>query len=185
MKRTMQLFLLAMTLTTWSWAQSDKLISKDGSINFFSHTVAEDISSDNYSVTSTLDQASGAVVFSVAMQGFEFEKALMQKHFNSPKFLDSKKYPKGKFTGSIKNLSDIDFSKDGTYHAKVEGDLTLHGVTNTISENGTITIAGSKVQIDTKFDILLANYEVAFENGKPSTNVAKVVSVTVKSVFNN
>ena len=71
-----------------------KVITKTGHIKMFSHTVVEDINANNYKVTSTLDPVSGAMVFSVPMQGFEFEKAAMQKHFNSAKFLDTKQFPK-------------------------------------------------------------------------------------------
>jgi len=183
MKKTVLLAFTAFAFATATFAQ-DKLISKDGSINFFSTTPAEDISSNNYSLTSTLDPGTGDVVFSVPMQGFEFEKSLMQQHFNSKKFLNTKKYPKGKFVGKITNLSDIDFSKDGKYDANVSGELSIHGVTNQINEKGTITVEGEKVTVDSKFKVTLADYEIAFKKGKPSTNIAKVVDVTVKSVFN-
>ena len=182
MKKIVQLVLVALIITTAASAQT-KMVSKDGSINFFSHTVAEDISSNNYSVTSTLDPATGAVVFSVPMQGFEFEKALMQKHFNSKDFLNTKKFPKGKFTGKITNHGSVDFGKDGTYDANVEGDLTIHGVTKSIAEKGQVIVAGGKIEVVSKFTVTLADFEVAFEKGKPSTNVAKVIDVNVKTVF--
>jgi len=160
-----------------------KLVSKTGHINFFSHTVAEDISSDNFKVTSTLDTETGAVVFSVPMQSFEFEKALMQKHFNSKNFLNTKEYPKAKFVGKIVNVDQIDFTKDGTYDAKVDGELTIKGVTNTIAEKGVITVSGNEIMTDSKFQIALQDYGIAFEKGKPSTNVAKEIDITIKSVF--
>ncbi len=183
MKKIILITLVTVLIHSMAFAQG-KFVSKEGSVNFFSHTVAEDISSDNYSLTSTLNTSTGEVVFSVPMQGFEFEKALMQKHFNSPKFLDTKKFPKGRFKGQITNLSDINFGTDGTYQTTVEGEMTIHGVTNPVSEKGTITVAGGVVTVDSKFQVTLADYEVAFSKGKPSTNVAKMVDVTVKSVFN-
>ena len=182
MKKTVLVILTVLALNNLSLAQ-DKLVSKEGSINFFSHTVAEDISSDNYSVTTTLEPSTGKIVFVVAMQGFEFEKALMQKHFNSSKFLDTKTYPKGKFTGQITNLSDINFSKNGTYEASVEGDLSIHGETKLINEKGTVTVADNSTQIDSKFKTTLDDFKIAFDKGKPSTNIAKEIDVTVKSVY--
>ena len=69
---------------TTAFAPADgKLISKTGHISFFSHTAVEDITADNYKVVSTINTASGEVVFSVPMQAFEFEKWLMQRHFNN------------------------------------------------------------------------------------------------------
>lgn len=166
--------------TAFSQAET-KLVSKTGHISFYSHTDVEDITANNYKVVSTIDPTSGEIVFSVTMQAFEFEKALMQKHYNSPKFLDTKTHPKAKFKGSITNLSDIEFSKDGVYKANVTGELTLHGVTKPVTEKGTITVKSGKITADTKMTITLADYEVAFEKGKPSTNIAKTVDVTIKA----
>jgi polyisoprenoid-binding protein YceI len=168
-------------ITTAFAPAGEKLISKAGHISFFSHTEVEDITANNYKVTSTINTQNGEVVFSVPMQAFEFEKSLMQKHYNSPKFLDTKQYPKSKFKGTITNLSDVNFSKDGTYKAKVKGEMELHGVTKPISEEGTITVNGKKVIVDLKMNITLADYNIAFEKGKPSTNIAKTIEVTVKA----
>lgn len=161
---------------------SEKLISKTGHISFFSHTDVEDITAHNYKVVSTLTPSTGEVVFSVSMQAFEFEKALMQKHYNSPKFLDTKTYPKAKLKGFITNLASIDFSKDGSYPATVEGSLELHGITKPVTEKGIITVEGSKVSIDAEMTIILADYEIAFDKGKPSTNISKEIKVTIKAV---
>ncbi len=185
MKKSIFTLLIAgfVAISTAFTPADSKLVSKKGHISFFSHTVVEDITANNYKVVSTINPSSGEVVFSVPMQSFEFEKAKMQQHYNSSKFLDTKTYPKAKFKGSITNIGDIDFSKDGTYNANVNGELTLHGVTNSISEKGTVTIKGDKVIVDTKMSITLADYKIAFEKGKPSTNIAKTIEVTVKAEF--
>ncbi len=182
MKKILLILLTVALMDATVFAQ-DKLVSRDGQIGFFSHTIAEDISSQNFSVVSTFVPESGDVVYSVSMQSFEFEKALMQKHFNSVKFLDTKHFPKAKFKGKVTNVSEIDFATNGIYDASVEGELTIHGVTNKIAEKGTVTVSDDKIQIDTKMDVVLADYEVAFKKGKPSTNVAKTIAVTVKTVF--
>jgi polyisoprenoid-binding protein YceI len=160
-----------------------KLVSKNVHIQFYSHTDIEDITANNYQVTATLDTETGKVVFSVPMQGFEFEKALMQKHYNSSKFLDTKKHPKSKMTGKIKNLGAIDFKKDGTYPAQIEGEMTIKGKTNPIQENGTIVVKDGKIAISATFPITLSDYGVEFVKGKPSKNIAKTVEVRVKGEF--
>lgn len=164
-------------------AEGDKLVSKTGQVTFFSHTSAEDISAVNYKVTATLDPTTGDVVFVFPMQSFEFEKALMQKHFNGKDFLDTKQYPKSKFKGTITNLGDIDFKKDGTYSAKVKGELTIKGVTKSVNETGTIKVLGDKITIEAKSKVVLADYNISFSKGKPSTNVAKEVEVTLTTEF--
>lgn len=169
--------LFAFTLT------SSKLVSSKTQIKIYSHTTAEDISANNLASVSTIDQTTGDVVFSVPMQSFEFEKALMQKHFNSPKFLDTKEFPKAKLKGKITNLSEINFSKDGTYNAIVEGEMTLKGVTKQIKEKATINVNSGKIEVNSKFKIMLADYKIAFENGKPSTNIAKEIEITVYAEY--
>jgi len=160
-----------------------KLVSKTGHVNFFSHTAVEDITANNYKVLSTLDTETGALIYSIPMQSFEFEKSMMQKHFNSGKFLDTKQFPKSKFKGTISNLSDINFGADGTYTAKVSGDLTIHGVSKSLSQDATIMVAGGEVTVDVVMDITLADYKIAFKKGKPSTNIAKTVKATIKTVY--
>ena len=160
-----------------------KLVSKDAHISFFSHTAVEDITANNYKVVSTLDPTTGEVVYSVPMQSFEFEKALMQKHFNSKDFLNTKKYPKAKFTGKITNLEAVDFEKDGTYEVMVTGNLNIREETKPLNEKATLTVEGGNVILDSKMNVVLADYGITFTKGKPSTNVAKEVAVTVKAVY--
>ncbi len=170
-----------MSVLGFSVQAQENLVSKAGHVQFYSHTDVEDITANNYKMVSKLTPSTGAVVFSLPMQSFEFEIPLMQKHYNSSKFLDTKKFPKAKFVGKISNLDQINFGTDGTYDAVVKGDLTLHGVTKAIEEKGTVTIAAGIVKIDAKMIIKLEDYEVAFEKGKPSTNIAKEIEVTIKA----
>jgi len=158
----------------------NKLVSTKSHIKFFSITTAEDIEANNYASVSTIDKQTGEVVFSIPMQSFYFKIALMQKHFNSPNFLDTKQFTKAKLVAKIINLSEINFEKDGSYTATIKGDLTMHGKTNPLNEKATIVVTGTTVKVSTKFNLVLADYEIAFEKGKPSTNIAKTVEVTVE-----
>lgn len=167
--------------TTSSFAQ--KLVSQKTSISFFSHTAVEDIKSNNFKSVSTLDPSTGDLVFSVPMQSFEFEKELMQKHFNGPDFLDTKKEPKAKLVGKINNLSQINFKKDGTYNAEVSGELTIKGTTKTINEKAILMVKGATITLKSKFDIVLSDYGIAFKKGKPSTTIAKSIETTVEAEF--
>ncbi len=184
MKKIIVITLAISALATMAFkSATTKLVSNNAHINFFSHTALEDISSNNYKVVSTLDQPTGDVVFSVPMQSFEFEKALMQKHFNSKDFLDTKKYPKAKYIGKISNLSDINFAKDGTYKANATGELTIKDVTKPVTATGSITVLNGKITLNSKMNLTLADYNITFSKGKPSTNVAKEVTITTEAVY--
>lgn len=150
---------------------------------FFSITPAENIEANNYAAVGAIDQRNGDIVFSVPMQSFEFEKALMQEHFNSKKFLDTRTNPKAKLTGKIANLDKVNFKKDGSYIAEVVGDLTINGVTNPVKEKAIITVKGGSISLSSKFNLILADYKVAFKSGKPSTNIAKTVEVIVEANY--
>ena len=162
---------------------ADKLVSQKTHIKFFSTTPAEDIEANNYSAVSTIEKSTGKFVFSVPMQGFEFPKAKMQKHFNQKKFLHTKKYPKAKYVAEIKNLSDIDFDSNGTYKLEVDGKMTIHGETNPVNQEATLVIKDGETSLETVFDLTLADYGITFKRGKPSTNIADKVEVTAKAIY--
>jgi polyisoprenoid-binding protein YceI len=166
-----------------SFSAGEKLQSTKTHIKFFSHTPVEDIEAHNYQALSNFNTGTGEVVFSVPMQGFTFEKALMQKHFNQANFLDTKKHPKSKFVGKIENLSAINFDVDGTYPATVGGKMTIKDVSQDITAKGTITVQGKQITIQSAFPIALADYGIAFEKGKPATNIAKEIAVDVAAEF--
>lgn len=161
----------------------EKLVSQKTHISFFSSTPVEDITANNYKATSTLDTSTGDLVFSVPMQSFEFEKALMQKHYNGKDFLDTKSFPKSKFVGKITNLDKVDFTKDGTYEASVSGKMTIKDVTNNVDEKGTIIVNGGTVTAESTFDLTLADYGINFEKGKPASNIAKTIEITFKGEY--
>ena len=181
------LFLSLIAIITFSFnsfSQTEgKLVSKKTHFKFYSHTVIEDIEANNYKAVGALNTNTGEIVFSVPMQSYEFEKSQMQKHYNSKKFLDTKQFPKSKLKGKITNLSHIDFKSDGIYNANIEGDLNIHGVTKKISEKATITVKGGAILLNSTFNLTLADFAIAFEDGKPSTNIAKTIEITVVAEY--
>jgi polyisoprenoid-binding protein YceI len=184
MKRSILSIVAVAGLALMSFAPvADKLISSKSHVQFFSSTPAEDISANNYKSVGAIDPASGAVVFSVPMQAFEFENATMQKHFNSVKFLDTKANPKAKLKATITNLGDVSFDKDGTYEVNVKGDLTIKGKTNPIDEKATITVKGGAVSVSTEFNLVLADYGIEFVKGKPSKNIAKDIKINFNAEY--
>ncbi|MCK5637148.1 MAG: YceI family protein [Flavobacteriaceae bacterium] len=184
MKKTIFSLAILMVFSYTSFAQSEnKLVAKKSHFKFYSHTAVEDIEANNYKAVGTINIDNGEIVFSVPMQSYEFEKAKMQQHYNSKKFLDTKQFPKSKLKGKITNLSDVSFDKNGTYNVNVEGDLNLHGVTKSINEKATITVKGDNVVLNTKFNLTLADYAIAFKDGKPSTNIAKTIEISVVAEY--
>ncbi len=184
MKKISLLFTIAfMSITLFA---QKSYITKNGYAKLFSHTVAEDISAENFKVISKINAETGDFIVSVPVQSFTFEKALMQKHFNQPNFMDSKQFPKIKFKGKF-DVSKIDFEKDGEYPVTVSGNLTIRAVTKPISEKGTITVKNGKVSAGSVFIVKnIFQYGV----GKPTKkskkeNISEDIKITFKADYHN
>ena len=157
---------------------AQKYVTKNGFIKFYSEAPLETIQADNRQVNAALDAATGEFVFKVLMKSFEFKKALMQEHFNE-NYVESDKFPNSTFSGKITNINQIDFTKEGTYEAQVEGDLTIHGVTKKVSEKGTFTVkAGDKVHGMSKFNVKVSDYDIKIP-GTVVNNISQTIEVTV------
>ena len=95
-----QLVIIIITLFSASLANAqDKFFTKSGQVIFSSKTSLENIEAHNKSATCVLDTKTGNLQFAVLMKGFEFEKALMQEHFNE-NYVESHKFPKAEFKGT-------------------------------------------------------------------------------------
>lgn len=149
------LLLFSATLTA-----QDRYFTKTGKIEFYSKAALEDIEAKNKTVTAVLDAKTGALQFAVQMRGFEFEKALMQEHFNE-NYVESTKYPKAEFKGTVVNNAAVNYAKAGTYNVTVKGKLTLHGVTKDVEAPGTIKVEGGKVDATSTFTIQLSDYKIS------------------------
>src|SRR5215211_3188968 len=151
LKKNLFVFVMLVFTSSVSFGQG-KFYTKTGKISFFSKAPLEEIEGKNKTVTAVVDSKSGAIQFAVQMKGFEFQKQLMQQHFNE-NYVESNKYPKGEFKGSITNNADINYSKDGSYTAKVKGKMTIHGVTKDVETTGTVKVNAGKLDIDAAFNI--------------------------------
>ncbi|MGN6400165.1 MAG: YceI family protein [Flavisolibacter sp.] len=166
--------LIAMSVT--SQAQ-DKYFTKTGKIEFSSRASMEDIDAKNKTVAAILDTKTGALQFSALMKGFEFPKALMQEHFNE-NYVESDKYPKAEFKGSVTNNANIDYTKDGTYTAQVSGQLTIHGVTKNINTTGSFKVDGGKIDANAVFNVLVSDYKIKIPS-IVKDKVSNTIKVTV------
>ena len=174
MKRIIFLLFLSCLFFT---ANAQKYMTKNGFIGFFGHTPMEDIKADNNQVASVLDTQTGELVFQVLIKSFHFDRALMEEHFNE-NYMESDKIPKSSFKGKINNLSAVDFKKNGTYEVTVEGDLTIHDVTNKITSKGAIEVISGGINANSKFNIVPEDYKISIP-GVVREKIAKSLEVTV------
>src|SRR5687768_1772756 len=105
------LVLTLMIAINVSYAQ-ERFFTKSGKVSFYSKAPLEDIEAHNKSVTAVLDTKTGNLQFALQMKGFEFEKALMEEHFNES-YVESDKYPRADFKGQVLNNAAINYAKNG------------------------------------------------------------------------
>ncbi len=134
----------------------------------------DDINATNNEVTSQL-APNGQITFSLLIKGLRFSSQEMQDHFNNS-YIESNKFPRSDFKGTIENIKEVNFAKDGIYPVTVKGDLTMHGVKQSITSKGTITIKGGKPIAEGKFGIKLEQFNIM---GGLSRPVTKGVTITV------
>jgi polyisoprenoid-binding protein YceI len=141
----------------------------------------EDIKADNNQVAGVIDTSTGEMVLQVLIKSFHFERALMEEHFNE-NYMESDKFPKAAFTGKILKTADVNFSKPGTYDVQVEGDLTIHGVTNKVNAKGTIEVLAGGINATSKFNLVPEDYKINIP-GVVRDKIAKTLEVTVNMKY--
>ncbi len=169
------LLLLAMVSAT-GLAQT-RYFTKTGKIIFYSKSPMENIEAVNNKAVSIWDITSGQIEFSVLMKGFEFERALMQEHFNE-NYVESDKYPKAIFKGIIENSSTLELTTDRSVTVKVNGNLTMHGVTRPVNTTAVITVKNKTISAATSFSIALADYNISIPS-LVADKINKKITITI------
>ena len=158
-----------------------KYLTKEGIVSFYSHTVIEDIKADHHEVASIIDSETGEVVINVKMTAFQFEKKLMQEHFNE-NYVESEKYPKATFNGTINNNIEVDYAEPGSYEVQVEGDMTIHGKTNTVRAEGTVEVTTEGIVAKTKFLLNPEDYGIKIPR-VVRKNIAENMEIIAELVY--
>ena len=158
MKRVV-LVLLYGLLGFVSLQAQDKYFTKTGMVSFYSVAPLEDIEAHHRSVTAILDTKLATVQFMLLVNGFEFDKELMQEDFNED-YMQSAKFPKSEFKGQVVNNATINYAKDGEYSAKVKGMMTIHGETKELEAAGKVTVKQGRILLNAVFNILLSDYNI-------------------------
>jgi polyisoprenoid-binding protein YceI len=115
----------------------------------------------------------------VTIKGFEFDKKLMEEHFNE-KYMESDKYPYATFSGKVNET--IDYTKNGTYKVTLTGKLDMHGVVKDRTIEGTVTIKDGEISFESKFIVALKDHNIEIPS-IVAQNIAETVEVTIKTTL--
>ncbi|WP_158825453.1 YceI family protein [Mucilaginibacter lacusdianchii] len=151
---------IALILLVWlgnNQAKQETYVCKNAKISLFSKAPLEDIDATSTQGTSVYNATTGDLAFSLPIRSLQFQKSMMQEHFNE-NYMESDKYPNATFKGRIQEK--IDTEKDGTYPVNVNGVLDVHGVKQNRSIKGTITINKGTVSMASDFMVQCKDHRI-------------------------
>lgn len=157
------------------------LVDKQGTAHFFSEAPLEDIEATNKKAVGALNLQEGTVAVSMMIKSFKFDKSLMEEHFNE-NYLESEKYPKASFTGKIQDFSSVDFTQPGTFTARADGTLSIHGVKKPLESEVTFRVNADTLVATTKFQVVLEDHKIKIPK-LVIKNIAEVIDVDVTFTF--
>ena len=168
------LFLISLLLTSAHGFAQHRFVLEQSAISFYSDGVIEDIAATNTKVSSIFDASKGEIAYLLNMKDFQFQKKLMQVHFNE-KYVESEKYPQASFQGQIVGF---DPAVEGVQQVNAVGKMTIHGVTKDIQFPGTIERKGGMLAMKSNFILKLQDYAIKVPQ-IVWQNIAQQVEVTV------
>jgi polyisoprenoid-binding protein YceI len=156
--------------------------TESSKVTFFSDALVEDIEATTHKSTAVMNISSGEIAVLIPIKSFEFDKSLMQDHFNE-NYMESDKFPNSTFKGKI--IEKVVLAPGETLLINISGELVIHGVTQhrdipvtlKANTNGIISVTG-------KFNIKVADHNVKV----PSLvfkNIAEVVEVSFEYTLKN
>jgi polyisoprenoid-binding protein YceI len=174
MKQILSFILLFTVLGQPLMAQ--KYFTRSGQVSFHSRALMEDIDAYNNQGTFVMDLESKQVQMAVLIKAFQFEKALMQEHFNE-NYMESDRYPKAEFNGQL--ADEFQLKTNEIHSTKIEGTLTIRGISKNISTTATFKVDQDKIYGESTFPIKVSDFNISIP-GIVRDKIAKEVEVKIK-----
>lgn len=157
-------------------ADAQNYVGKSLKVTIFSSTPVEDIKAASNSASAVFVLPKQELAVQIPMKSLEFDKKLMQEHFNE-NYMESDKYPMAKFKGTIE--PQIDFTKDGDYPVTVKGVLNIHGIDQNRTISGKINVKGSVITISSSFEVACKDHQIKIPR-LVFAKIAEVIKVTIQ-----
>lgn len=117
------------------------------------------------------------VSFTVQMASLESDDEKLTGHLKTPDFFDVEKYP----TSTFQSTSIVEKAAGDSTH-EITGNLTLHGVTKTITFPAKVTTADDGVTGKAEFTINRKDFGIVYP-GKPDDLIKDDVLLSIELVF--
>jgi hypothetical protein len=173
------ILILLAWLSFTNQAGQDLYACKNAKVSLYSSAPIEDIKASTSSGTSVYNSSTGEFAFAVTIRSFQFEKSLMQEHFNDD-YMESDKFPKATFKGKINEHPDL--SKDGSYPVTATGDFQVHGVTQSRTINGNLKVSGGVITMTSEFMVKCADHHIDIPK-IVFHNIAESIKINVSATY--
>ena len=151
----MKKILYVLVLLSFGLVHGQRFKTSESNIRFFSNAPLEDIEAVNDGATSIIDTEKMTMVIVIPIKSFDFQKELMEEHFNE-NYLESDKFPNAVFKGRLEGWD----GSDGSHTATAVGTLEMHGVTNDVTIEGQLEKQKKELSMSTVFNIKIADYDI-------------------------
>ena len=178
MKKIIIFILIAIFLNTNIVSAQKVFSTKTGQISLDA-TGTVDIKAVNSQVDSKFVDKTGQIVFNALIKAFKFPNGLMEDHFNE-NYMESTKFPKADFRGTITNIATVSFDKNGNYSIIAEGVLTIHGVGQKVVVPGTLIVENGKITIKGNLKVKLTDYITGSYIG---SKISEYASLNINCVY--
>jgi polyisoprenoid-binding protein YceI len=158
---------------------AQKYYTKTGTVSFVSSSSMEKIEAVTKSANCVLDIPTGSIEMAILIKSFNFEKALMQEHFNE-NYMESDKFPKAMLKGTITNINDLTLMKDGKYEGKLKGVITIHGESKPVESKVSFTVNAGNILATSELKISLADFKIEIP-ALVKDNIGKTVDIYVNT----
>jgi len=152
---------------------------KNAVVTIYSKAPVEDIDARSDKGTSVFNATTGELAFNVPIRSLKFDKARMQEHFNE-NYMESDKYPQATFKGKINEKPDV--TKDGTYPVTAAGIFEVHGVKQTRTITGKLTVKGGAISLSSEFMVACKDHQIEIPK-LVFYNIAENIRVQVNATY--
>lgn len=177
MKKEISILIVCFTMSL-NFAQK-KIGTNSGTILFEASIPAfEEVKASNNNVSCIIKTATGEITCLAFISEFHFKMAMMKEHFNA-NYLESHKYPKATFKGTIKgfNMTNLGIFPN---ELSMTGKLSMHGKSKNITTVATIQKTENGLQITSNFKVNASDFKIKI----PKIVQYKVAEiVTIKTNF--
>jgi len=160
------LLLLSILLLFLGWShaaeiQVDK--TQKNLVKFISDAPIEDFDGttdkiDGYAVWEGNDPLQKSeIYFEVDLASIDTGIGLRNRHMRE-RYLETDKYPRAEYTGK---LTKAEKQSETVYKVRTEGKMSIHGVDNPFTADGTVTVDGQLFRVQVRFPIKLSDYRIS------------------------